>query len=334
VIRDWLERRWYSAEPAPLALRPLAALYGAVADRLASSRKAAAIRLPVPVVVVGNISIGGTGKTPLTIWLVEQAIALGYRPGVVSRGYGGRAAVYPLRVDATTDPGLCGDEPALIARRTQVPVAVAPDRVAAARLLIERDGVDLVIADDGLQHVRLARDLELCVIDGTRGLGNGARLPAGPLRDSPARLAAVDAVIVNGRLAAALPGHGRPQLAMRLAVERAVNLLGGETRPLAAFAGQTVHAVAGIGHPPRFFAALQAAGLVVIPQPFPDHHRYAPADLAFDDAQPLLMTEKDAVKCAPFARAHWWTVPADAAFDEADTAHVRKLLLSLPRKTP
>ncbi len=328
-MKRWLERCWYSVDPAPLALRPLAVLYGRIADRIAISKKAQAVRLPVPVVVVGNISVGGTGKTPVTIWLIEQARALGFRPGVISRGYGGRAASYPLRVTASTDPAECGDEPALIARRTGVPVAVAADRIAAGRLLIEQDDVDLLIADDGLQHYRLVRDLEFCVIDGGRGLGNGARLPAGPLREPPSRLTSVDAVIVNGPLAVALPAHGQPQLAMRLGIARALALDTGEVRPLAAFKGQPVRAIAGIGHPQRFFAALEAHGLVVIPQPFPDHHRHMPADLAFGDAAPVLMTEKDAVKCAAFARPGWWCVPADAQFGEADTAHVRKLLSSL-----
>ena len=328
-MKAWLERRWYAAEPAPLALRSLAALYGLIADRIAISKKALAVRLPVPVVVVGNISVGGTGKTPVTIWLIEQARALGFRPGVISRGYGGRAARYPLRVTASTDPAECGDEPALIARRTGVPVAVAPDRVAAGRLLIEHDGVDLLIADDGLQHYRLMRDLEFCVIDGARGLGNGARLPAGPLREPASRLTSVDAVIVNGSLAVPLPAHGKPQLAMRLGIERALSLQTGEARPLSSFKGQQVRAIAGIGNPQRFFAALEAHGLVVIPQPFPDHHRYTAADLAFGDAAPVLMTEKDAVKCAAFARPGLWCVPAEAQFGEADTAHVRKLLSSL-----
>ncbi|MBA4285663.1 MAG: tetraacyldisaccharide 4'-kinase [Xanthomonadaceae bacterium] len=333
-MKAWLERRWYSAErPAPLPLRPLAALYGLIADRLAVSKKAHAVRLPVPVVVVGNISVGGTGKTPVTVWLVEQAIALGFRPGVISRGYGGRAAHYPLRVTASTDPADCGDEPVLIARRTGVPVAVAPDRVVAGRLLIEQDGVDLLIADDGLQHYRLARDLEFCVIDGARGLGNGARLPAGPLREPASRLARVAAVIVNGLLAAELPAHGKPQFAMQLVIERALALDSGDARPLSSFTGRPVRAIAGIGHPQRFFAALEAAGLVVIPQPFPDHHRYVASDLASGDAVPVLMTEKDAVKCAAFARPGLWWVPAEARFGEADTAHVRKLLSSLPRKS-
>ena len=328
-MKAWLERRWYAAELAPLALRPLAALYGLIADRIAISKKAQGVRLPVPVVVVGNISVGGTGKTPVTIWLIEQARALGFRPGVISRGYGGRAASYPLRVTASTDPAECGDEPALIARRTGAPVAVAPDRVAAGRLLIEQDDVDLLIADDGLQHYRLMRDLEFCVIDGARGLGNGARLPAGPLREPASRLTSVDAVIVNGPLAAAPPAHGQPQLAMRLGVERALSLQTGEAMPLSSFKGQQVRAIAGIGNPQRFFAALEAHGLVVIPQPFPDHHRYTRADLAFGDDAPVLMTEKDAVKCAAFARPGWWCVPAEAQFGEADTAHVRKLMSSL-----
>ena len=328
-MKRWLESRWYAAEPAPLALRPLASLYGLIADHVAASRKREAIRLPVPVIVIGNISVGGTGKTPLTLWLIEQARALGFKPGVISRGYGGRAASYPLRVISTTDSVECGDEPALIARRSGVPLAVAPDRIAAARLLIEQDGIELLIADDGLQHYRLARDLELCVIDGARGLGNGARLPAGPLRELPSRLATVDAVIVNGALSEPLPAYGRPQLTMNLLIERALPLAGGEPRSLHSFAGQRIRAIAGIGHPQRFFSALEAAGLVVIPQAFPDHHRYTAGDLAFDDGLPLLMTEKDAVKCAAFARDGLWYVPAEAQLPEADAVHVRKLLSAL-----
>ncbi|WP_295684320.1 tetraacyldisaccharide 4'-kinase [uncultured Nevskia sp.] len=328
-MKRWIEQRWYSTEPPPLALRPLGALYGSIADHLAAAKKREAVRLPVPVVVVGNISVGGTGKTPLTLWLIEQARALGFTPGVISRGYGGRAAHYPLRVTSTTDPAECGDEPALIARRAGVPLAVAPDRIAAARLLIEQDGVDLLIADDGLQHYRLARDLELCVIDGVRGLGNGARLPAGPLREPTSRLATVDAVIVNGALQASLPAHGRPQLTMNLLVERALPLVGGEPRSLSSFAGQRVRAIAGIGHPQRFFKSLEAAGLVVIPQAFPDHHHYTAGDLSCDAGLPLLMTEKDAVKCAAFARDGLWWVPADAQLPEADAVHVRKLLSAL-----
>jgi tetraacyldisaccharide 4'-kinase len=317
---------WYRATPPPLALRGLAAIYGALSARIAERRKRQAVRLPVPVVVVGNLAVGGTGKTPFVIWLVEALRARGHRPGVVSRGYGGQVRRYPSCVTEDTDPACCGDEPALLARRLRVPVAVAPDRVAAARALVEAAAVDVIVADDGLQHYRLARDLEICVVDGVRGLGNGSLLPAGPLREPPARLQGVNLVVVNG-------GSWRtslaPCVAMRLRLEEALALRDGARRPLAQFAGRRVHAVAGIGHPARFFAALRAAGLEPIEHPFPDHHRFVPADLAFGDDLPVLMTEKDAVKCTAFAAPGWWAVPAQAELSAADGAAVRQLLESL-----
>jgi tetraacyldisaccharide 4'-kinase len=287
------------------------------------------VKLGVPVIVVGNISVGGTGKTPFTIWLVEQLRAQGLRPGVISRGYGGKAPRYPLRVTAETDPLQCGDEPALIARRCGVPVAVAPDRVAAAQMLIDSGEVDLLIADDGLQHYRLGRDLEVCVVDGQRGLGNGALLPAGPLREPPGRLSTVDLIVVNG-------GRWRPETATRARIvdlqlrsDEAVSLVDGERRPLADFRGSKVHAVAGIGHPARFFASLCNAGIEVSMHPFADHHRYVAAEVDFGGEAPVLMTEKDAVKCMAFAQPGWWCVPAQASIAGGDGALVQQLLRPL-----
>lgn len=327
-LARWLQRRWYGGS-APLLLRPLAALYGGISSRLAARKRAQAVRLPVPVIVVGNISVGGTGKTPLVTWLVEELRARGLRPGVISRGYGGRAPVYPLRVTAQTDAALCGDEPALLARRLGVPLSVAPDRVAAAQQLIASDGVDVIVSDDGLQHYRLARDAEICVVDGARGLGNGGLLPAGPLREPPSRLASVGLVVVNGggwRPAQAL---GVPVADMQLQLGEAQNLRSGERRALHVFAGRPLHALAGIGHPERFFAALRAQGLQPTVHAFADHHAYTAADLAFGDGLPVLMTEKDAVKCASFAQADAWCVPVTARFEPETTALVRKWLDSI-----
>lgn len=316
-----IEARWYADAPAPAVLRPFAALYGFVAAQRRARLLRTAVRVDVPVIVVGNITVGGTGKTPLTIWLVEHLRAWGWRPGVVSRGYGARPPRYPHAVTSDSDPALCGDEPLLIARRSGAPVMIDPDRVAAARALVESRDVDIIVADDGLQHYRLARDLEIGVVDGARGLGNRALLPAGPLREPPARLHELDLVVVNG------PGWDaeslRP-LRMHLRVQRVVPLVGGEARPLDAFRGQVVHAVAGIGHPPRFFAVLRAAGIEVREHAFPDHHRYDPAELDFGDALPLLMTEKDAVKCAAFARLHWWSVPVDVVLAPEDAQRVQE----------
>ncbi|TJY56594.1 tetraacyldisaccharide 4'-kinase [Sinimarinibacterium sp. CAU 1509] len=331
-MSEALLRRWYSKRPPPLLLQPLAALYGAITRRRRQRLSAVAAPLAVPVIVVGNISVGGTGKTPLVIWLVEHLREWGWRPGVISRGYGARAPVYPYRVRADGDARACGDEPLLIVQRTGCPLMIAPQRRDAAQALIDSGEVDVLVADDGLQHYRLARDLELCVVDGARGLGNGALLPAGPLREPAQRLHEVDWVVVNGGLEADLQGWRDPALPvvqMQLTLSKAINLQGGDVRALTAFAGQRVHAVAGIGHPPRFFEALRGQGIDVIPHGFPDHHAYSADDLAFGDTLPVLMTEKDAVKCRGFAQAQWWQVPAVAELSAADTARMKQSLQRL-----
>jgi tetraacyldisaccharide 4'-kinase len=323
MARPSLDQLWYRNAPAPALLRPLASLYGSIAARVARRRKAAAVHLPVPVIVVGNITVGGTGKTPFVLWLVERLQRQGWRPGVISRGFGGMAPAYPLRVTASTDPAWSGDEPALIARRLEVPVAVAPDRVAAARLLLDAGEVDILVTDDGLQHYRLARDIEICVVDGSRGLGNGCLLPAGPLREPPQRLQQVDLVVVNG---GGWKAPGVAALEMQLSTTEAVSLQNGERRPLSAFAGHKAHAVAGIGNPQRFFASLRKAGIEVIPHPFADHHDFTEIDLAFDGGEPVLMTEKDAVKCGQLVQPHFWFVPAQAEISAEAAALVQQLL--------
>lgn len=320
---DDLQRRWYDADAAPpWWTLPLAAAYGGISRlrrRLYRAGWLRVHRLPVPVVVVGNIVAGGAGKTPLVIALVEGLRERGFHPGVVSRGYGG-SGQGPRLLDARPDPAVCGDEPALIRLRTGVPVAVAADRPAAAALL-HAEGVDVVIADDGLQHYALARDVEVCVVDGQRRLGNGRLLPAGPLREPPARLREVDFVVCNG---------GRPldgEVAMELVPGDAA-AVGDPSRRQAVdtWKGQRVHAVAGIGNPARFFESLRQAGIEAVEQPFPDHHRLVAADLAFGDRLPVLMTEKDAVKCRAFAQPDWWYIPVGAelpaAFIDAVAARV------------
>jgi tetraacyldisaccharide 4'-kinase len=324
-MRAWLESVWYGAKPSPLPLRALAALYGGLAAAAAARRRRRARQLPVPVIVVGNITAGGTGKTPLVVHLAEILRQRGLRAGVISRGYGGRAPRYPLRVTANTDVRHSGDEPALIARRSGVPVAVAPDRVAAAKLLLDEGGIDVLIADDGLQHYRLARAAEICVVDGARGLGNGRLLPAGPLREPPARLDSVDLIVVNGGGWRPASSAGVPIIDMHMAIADAIALGDGRRRSLADFAGKHVHAVAGIGHPERFFASLRQKGINVLPHPFPDHHRFSAVDLNFPGDHPVLMTEKDAVKCRSFARDDCWEVPAAAVFDATAAALVQQL---------
>jgi tetraacyldisaccharide 4'-kinase len=309
-----LQDVWYGDRLPSMWLRTLASIY-AVVVRL---RRALydlgvmpRVRMPIPVIVVGNITAGGTGKTPLTIALVEALRVCGWKPGVVSRGYGGSSRL-PLQVDADSDPSVVGDEPCLIARATAAPVVVGRDRVAAARLLLESAAVDVLIADDGLQHYRLRRDVEICVIDGERRFGNGRLLPAGPLREPVGRAAAIEFRVCNGGIAQA------GEIAMTLRGDEAVSLASPPTRRrLGEFAGRRAHAVAGIGNPARFFAQLRAAGIDLIEHPFADHHAFVAADITFDDGLPVLMTGKDAVKCAGFAGASCWYVPVRAALPPA-----------------
>lgn len=309
AIADGLERRWYESDrKPPWWTLPVAALYGGISRLRRTVYRLGMLkstRMPVPVIVVGNLVAGGAGKTPLTIALVENLRAKGFKPGVASRGYGGTAAG-PVLLEASPDPTVVGDEPSLIAMRTGVPVAIGADRTAAVRLLLEQ-GVDVIVTDDGLQHYALARDIEICVVDGVRRFGNGRLLPAGPLREPLSRLRHVDFVVCNGGAA-----HGH-EILMQLAPADAVAVdEPSRRRPLSAFTGQRVHAVAGIGNPARFFTLLREAGIEVIEHAFPDHHRYAAHDLAFADDLPVMMTEKDAVKCRGFAIRGWWSVPVTA----------------------
>jgi tetraacyldisaccharide 4'-kinase len=296
---------------------PLSLTYGAAAGwrrRLYAKRLRKSTRLSVPVVVVGNLSVGGTGKTPLVCWLAANLAGMGFDPGVVTRGYGGSSGNVRI-IEPTDDPNLVGDEPILLARRAGVPVAVGRDRPAAAQLLVNA-GCNVVLSDDGLQHYAMARDCEIIVIDGDRRFGNGWLLPAGPLRESPDRLAAADAVVVNGGRA---PPDGA--LCMRLEAQAASSLDGRSAKPLGEFAGISVHAVAGIGNPQRFFNMLRAHGIEVIGHPLPDHARLNSSDITFADERPVLMTEKDAVKCASIAGPLHWYVPVTARFD-ADESKV------------
>ncbi|GLQ48604.1 tetraacyldisaccharide 4'-kinase [Dyella flava] len=310
-LAETLQRGWYGGGRLPWWSYPLAALYGlVVAVRRGGYQRGwlRSVRLPCPVIVVGNLTTGGTGKTPLTLALIGVLRQRGYRPGVVSRGYGGTQRE-PMLLGDAPNPVEVGDEPALI-RATGVPVAIGRDRPAAAQLLLDA-GCDVLIADDGLQHYRLARDVEICVIDGERRFGNAKLLPAGPLREPLRRLNNVDFRVCNG-------GDAKNgEIPMHLHGGMARALLDGHEQPVSRFSGARVHAVAAIGHPQRFFASLVAQGIEVIPHPFPDHHAFAPSDLAFADGLPVLMTEKDAVKCRAFAQPDWWSVPVKAELPTA-----------------
>ncbi|KAF1016348.1 MAG: Tetraacyldisaccharide 4'-kinase [Stenotrophomonas maltophilia] len=325
---------WYDGSPAPLGLRLLTPLYAAVSGlRRWAYRRGWRKRqvLPVPVIVVGNITAGGTGKTPLTIALVNRLRAAGWKPGVASRGYGREDAGTARWVEADTATALGGDEPVLIAWKTGVPVRVDSDRVAAGKALIAA-GCDVIVCDDGLQHYRLARDIEIEVVDAQRRYGNGRLLPAGPLREPVSRAAECDFRVVNlgqGSDEAAMDTCGFGQWPLSLHIDSAQPLAGGRARALSSFAGQRVHAAAGIAHPQRFFDMLRARGIGVVPHAFADHMAYHPSDLAFGSQLPVLMTEKDAVKCRAFANDWQYAVPlrADlpAAFWVALTDRLDKL---------
>ena len=318
MFARWLQRQWFERRrltPALWLFAPLAGLYALLSA--ANRALAKPTRLPVPVVVVGNITVGGAGKTPLTLWLANQLQARGWHPGIVSRGYG-RSDDSVRAVLPDSQPEDVGDEPLLLARRSRVPVWVGRSRAAAGEaLLAAHPEVDVVLCDDGLQHYALARDVELAVFD-ARGVGNGWRLPVGPLRESLARLATVDAVIGNG-LAVGAVSSPKPSFAMTLRPGTFYRLDDpAQTCEAAALRSRgRLHALAGIGNPQRFFATLAGLGLVCEAHPFPDHHRYGAADLAFARGGILLMTEKDAVKCANLTLGETWVLPVEAELPSA-----------------
>lgn len=298
-------------------LGPVGWLFSRAASQRRGRLEPTARAIPAPVVVVGNLAVGGSGKTPLVIWLTAAAAARGWRPGVVLRGYGGQAPGVTT-VTSDSDPAAVGDEAVLIAKRTGYPVITGRDRAAAADALVATGEVDLVICDDGLQHYRLARDIEIVVVDARRGHGNARCLPAGPLREPLCRLTEVDAVI----------GHGGAvdEKGYRFA------LIAGALRPVSDPAsaspasGDRVHAVAGIGHPERFFDALREMGFEVVEHSLGDHHRYRAHDLRFGDDDAVIMTEKDVVKCRAIAPPGSWYLPVTAQPDNPSARYLEALL--------
>lgn len=335
ALAGWLEEIWYDGRAGAALLAPLAGLFRCLAAlRRHAYRRGwcAVVRMRVPVIVIGNLSVGGTGKSPLVAALAARLRDRGLRVGILTRGYGA-AITAPLAVGRDALAARVGDEPAMLAAVTGAQVVVSPDRVAGARLL-ENLGVELILCDDGLQHYALARDLEIAVIDGLRGLGNGRLLPAGPLREGPARLDEVDWVVVNGSAQTA-PAHWRGRLGtlcMELVPEAARGVDDPRRwRRIEDFRGSAVHAVAGIGHPARFFAMLRRAGLDVIEHAFADHHAYHRSDLDFGDGLPILMTAKDAVKCREFADAGCWEVPVVARLLPDGAARLVDSIASLVR---
>ncbi|TDN64668.1 tetraacyldisaccharide 4'-kinase [Scandinavium goeteborgense] len=325
-----IARIWSGESPLWLLLLPLSWLYGLVSGVIRLSYRLGikqAWRAPVPVAVVGNLTAGGNGKTPVAIWLVEQLQQHGIKAGVVSRGYGGKAARYPLLLTSDTTPDEAGDEPVLIYQRTGAPVAVSPSRSDAVQALLAAHDLQIIITDDGLQHYRLARDVEIVVIDGVRRFGNGWWLPAGPMRERASRLKNVDAVIVNG----GVPRAG--EIPMQLRPGMAVNLKTGEKRSVSLLSD--VVAMAGIGHPPRFFATLESCGVQPVKTvALGDHQALSAADVQViaTRKQTLIMTEKDAVKCRAFAEENWWYLPVDAVFDDEQAPRLIQKLVSLTQR--
>ena len=323
TLRNLVDDIWYGRHPARLALLPCSWLYrgvAAVRRTVYESRLLNVYRAPVPVIVVGNITVGGTGKTPLVIWIARKLEEYGFKPGIVARGYRGAARSWPQQVRADSDPVAVGDEALVLARRTGLPVAVGPHRGADIAALLQHAGVDIIVCDDGLQHYALARDLEIAVLDGVRRYGNGACLPAGPLREPAARLATVDLLVTNGLAA-------RGEFPMRYVAASAQRVAQPDERvSLAQFPTKEVHAVAAIGNPDSFFALLKRNGFRVTQHVFPDHHPFTREDLAFGDGRAVMMTEKDAVKCERFADPRLWYVPIDVELPDVFERRFKTLL--------
>ena len=331
-LTDRITAAWYAGHPALGLLRPLEWLYRTVVQRKRSrflAGEGEIYRAPVPVVVVGNITVGGTGKTPMILWLIEHCRRQGLRVGVVSRGYGAQPPQLPWRVQADQAARVAGDEPLLIVQRSGVPLMIDPDRSRAVAALLAEEPLDLILSDDGLQHYRLARDLELVLIDAARGLGNRHCLPAGPLREPAERLQSVDALLYNGASSDPQGGYG-----FTLRPHTLVNLHSGEQRPLSHFPpGQALHAVAGIGNPQRFFNTLEGLHWRPVAHAFADHAPYSAELLNFSPALPVLMTEKDAVKCRAFAADDWWYLAVDAEPSAAFVAWFDQQLQRLVPRT-
>jgi tetraacyldisaccharide 4'-kinase len=315
----FIESLWYRISPWHILLWPLSLVYGAVIVLRRALYRAGLFKtqiVPVPVIVVGNITAGGSGKTPLVIWLAEFLRNHGYVPGVISRGYG-REDDEVREVSARSTATEVGDEPLLISRRATCLVVVGHSRVQAAQTLLQKyPQVNIIISDDGLQHYQLARDMEICVVDGMRGFGNGLLIPAGPLRETTARLQQVDAIIINGDDINNLIKSNTYKVTMKLVGAQFLHLKNRLPSTSAEnFKGKNIHAIAGIGNPARFFAHLQSLGLQFAEHAFPDHHVFRAADIAFENAEVILMTEKDAVKCAAFATEQCWSLAVSAELD-------------------
>lgn len=316
------EKWWLNINLVSMVLLPLSLVYCVIATirrllyRMGVLR---VVRLEAPVIIVGNITVGGSGKTPFVLWMAHMLKEAGLRPGIISRGYRGKASIWPQVVTMDSNPALVGDEPVLLARASGVPVVVGPDRISDGRMLIDDFGCDVIVSDDGLQHYRLARDLEIALRDRKAGYGNGLCLPSGPLREPRSRLGSVDLEVETGCRQHELEGGG---LSTALRYVRFVNAHDqDDSRHLDAFGETGVHAVAGIANPERFFASLDELGISYTPHCFADHHAFSAADLVFDDDRPIIMTAKDAVKCARLAGNNVWFL--DVALEVSEVLRIR-----------
>lgn len=340
-MKHRLPQAWYQDAAWLRWLEPLSALYRGIAGyrRRAYQRGSKPVtRASVPVIVIGNLTAGGTGKTPLALALCLYLQEQGWKPAVVSRGYGGKSATYPLPVTVDTSPDASGDEALLLALNCEAPVVVDPDRGRGVRFIEEQYRPGVIICDDGLQHYALARDIEIAVVDGTRGFGNGRFLPAGPLREGLERLLEVDYVVVNADEGFVLPEGVKARAGMHLAPDVLVNIRSGETltcqewRARYGHLHDRVHAVAGIGNPERFFTTLCQQGFAIITHPFPDHHGFSRDEITFkDDARPVLMTEKDAVKCLALVDERHWCLKVQAELPPEFFASLQQRLIEVKR---
>jgi len=324
-LQQWLEKVWYENGSGRWILLPFSALYCAINTYQRKTQTKRLPKLPCQVIVVGNISVGGTGKTPLTIHIVNFLKSFGYKPAIITRGYGGKAGSWPQSVTAESDAKMVGDEAVLMASRTGVPVYAGADRLDSIQYILKEHDCNVIVADDGLQHYKLPRDIEIAVIDGQRQFGNGYCLPAGPLRENKERLDECRLIVVNGE-----NDIQNQWITMNLQGDTLVNLKTDEEKQLVHFSGKEVHALTGIGNPQRFFSSLEQQGLQLTSHSYPDHYDFKANDLLFDDDKAVIMTEKDAVKCKRLVSSdQYWFLPVIADLPEEFDQQLLKHLSSL-----
>jgi len=312
TLQKTLENIWYKQGKGKYLLLPLSALYCSINRLQRWLQTSKQNRLPCPIIVVGNITVGGTGKTPLVIYLTKLLQQQGYKPGIITRGYGGNAKYWPQQVTADSNARMIGDEALLMAIRTGVPVYAGPKRMETVKECLHSHYCDVIISDDGMQHYKLPRDIQIAVIDGERKLGNGLCLPAGPLREKKERLEKCDLIIVNGE-----KHEQKKWIEMKMSASKLINLKTGEIKHLQHFAKKNINAVTGIGNPQRFYHTLEQAGLKLQQHSFPDHYQFQENDLKLSNDFPILMTEKDAVKCKLFADDNCWYLPINAQLEKS-----------------